>query len=67
MKRPLAVIGYTYLAALTVALFLGEGCAGWLGCVLLIGFAISMKSKRLRCITAIPVAFLTAMIAILML
>ena len=67
MKRPLAVMGYTYLAALAAALFLGVGTTALPAVVLLAGFAAAMKSKRLRQGKTIPAVLLTASAAMLIL
>ena len=63
MKRPLAVIGFAYLAALVVAVFLDGIWFVLSMCLLFLGFAFSLKTKKLRCITAIPVVLLTGVIA----
>lgn len=67
MKRPLAVIGYTYLAALTVALFFGVSSVGVIAVCLLLGLAVVLKSGRLRRTVVLPAIGLTALSAMGML
>ncbi len=63
MKRPLAVIGFAYLAALVVAVFLDGEWFVLSMCLLVSGLAFSMKAKRLRSHKAIPVVLITGIIA----
>ena len=67
MKRPLAVIGYTYLAALVVAFFLGLSALGVLSITLLLGLAVALKSSRLRRTLVVPTVLVTALCAMGML
>ncbi len=67
MKRPLAVTGFVFLAALAVALFLGQEWFPALGAVCLSGLALSLKSKRLRQNTAAPLVFAVSLAAVVFL
>lgn len=46
MKRPFGVLGFTYLTALMVALFVGSNIAYILSGVLAVLFVISLLSKN---------------------
>lgn len=66
MKRPFAVLGFTYLTALMVALFVGSNIAYILSGVLAILFVISLFVKKLRKRIALPFIFITSAVAMLM-
>ena len=57
MKRPLAVTGFVFLAALAVALYFGSGAFMLMGAVSLLGLALSLKSVRLRAKRVFPLCF----------
>lgn len=65
MKRPFAVLGFTYLAALTAALFLGADISFFLSGVLLALFIFSLAIKKIRKKIAVPFVMITASVAIL--
>ena len=58
MKRPFAVLGFTYLTALMVALFVGSNIAYILSGVLAVLFVISLFVKKLRKRIALPFIFI---------
>lgn len=64
MKRPLAVTGFTFLAALAVALHLGEDYYLPMACTALLGFAVSLKSKVLRTKKVFPLCFAVVFAAV---
>ncbi len=64
MKRPLAVIGFAFLASLVVAVFLGPQAFGLLFSVCLLSFALFMKSKRTRKRPVLPLAAAAALAAV---
>ena len=66
MKRPFAVLGFTYLAALMVALFVGSNIAYIISGTLAVLFVVSLFVKKLRERIALPFIFITAAIAMLM-
>lgn len=66
MKRPFAVLGFTYLTALMVALFVGSNIAYILSGVLAVLFVISLFVKKLRKRIALPFIFITSAVAMLM-
>ena len=66
MKRPFAVLGFTYLTALMVALFVGSNIAYILSGVLAVLFFISLVVKKLRKRIALPFIFITSAVAMLM-
>lgn len=66
MKRPFAVLGFTYLAALMVALFVGSNIAYILSGALVVLFVTSLFVKKLRERIVLPFIFITAAIAMLM-
>ncbi len=63
MKRPLAVTGFVYLAASAAAVFLGQGALLPIGAVLLLCFAVSLKSAYLRKNGNVPLALAAALAA----
>lgn len=66
MKRPFAVLGFTYLTALMVALFVGSNIAYILSGALAVLFVISLFVKKLRKRIALPFIFITSAVAMLM-
>ncbi len=66
MKRPFAVLGFTYLTALMVALFVGSNIAYILSGALAVLFVISLVVKKLRKRIALPFIFITSAVAMLM-
>ena len=66
MKRPFAVLGFTYLTALMVALFVGSNIAYILSGVLAVLVVISLFVKKLRKRIALPFIFITSAVAMLM-
>ena len=65
MKRPLALVGFTYLLAQAAAVFFGEPVAWYLAGGCLLFFVLSLCIRRLRREKAVPVACLAAMVACL--
>ncbi len=65
MKRPFAVLGFTYLAALTVALFFGAEISYFMSGILAALFIISIFSPKIRKQIAIPFITITASVAML--
>lgn len=63
MKRPLALVGFSYLLALTVALFFGERLSPYLACGASILFTIFFLSKRLRKGMVLSASMLAAALA----
>ena len=63
MERPLAVIGFTYLSALLVALFLGVQVSLFLVIVFLAAFIASLFIKPVRKTSIIPVVLITSAVA----
>ncbi len=63
MERPLAVIGFAYLSALVVALFVGAEQCWLLAALLTVGFVLSLFWKKLRKDKVIPTVLLTMAIA----
>lgn len=63
MRRPLALVGFTYLLALVAAVYFGEGAAVVLAVVSLVLFCISMCYRPARRARYFPVAFFTAAVA----
>lgn len=67
MKRPLAVIGFTYLAALQAALFLGTDYIIAFAAFFISGFFVSLIFKDFRKNKIFPVIFAVSSVALLML
>lgn len=65
MKRPFAVLGFTYLAALTVALLFGAKISYFISGVLAALFVLSLLSKKIRKRIAIPFITVTASVAMM--
>lgn len=65
MKRPFAVLGFTYLTALMVALFIGVKIAYVLAGSLAVLFVLSLSVKRLRKKIAVPFILITSTAAML--
>ncbi len=66
MERPFAVIGFTYLSALMVALIFREFLSFNISVVLLILFAVSLFIKPLRKSVIVPVVIITSSMALLL-
>ena len=64
MKRPLAVTGFSYLAALAVALYIGRGCFDALGVIFLAAVVVSLAVKPLREMTFPVFVSLSALAAV---
>lgn len=62
MRRPFALVGFTYLLALVVAVFLGAQWSIILACILLLFGVMSLLLRRLQ-IGVIPVALCAAAMA----
>ncbi len=60
MKRPFALIGFTYLIALVAAVYFGEQVSLIIGITLVVGFGVSMFFKELRIAKVIPIALFVA-------
>ena len=67
MERPIAVIGFSYLAALTVAFTFGELNLPLFAAVLAVAGIISVLFKKIRRNTIIPAVLLTSAVALIML
>lgn len=65
MKRPFAVLGFTYLAALMAALFVGVNIAYVLSGAFAVLFVVSLFVKKLRERVALPFILITSMAAML--
>ena len=63
MKRPLAVTGIVFTAAAAAAVFLGQKLVWPVGAVLLLCFAVSVKSKKLRGTACVPLVFIVSFAA----
>lgn len=63
MRRPFALVGFTYLLTLAVAVTFGAGSALVLACVTLALFGTTLAVKRLRSFKAISVALLVMSIS----
>lgn len=63
MKRPFAVLGFTYLTALMVALFVGIKIAYVLSGAFAILFLVSLFVKKLRERVALPFILITSVVA----
>lgn len=66
MERPLAVVGFTYLSALSVALFFGVQISLCIGMIFLVLFLAVLIIKPIRKTVIIPVIFLTVSAAMFM-
>ena len=64
MGRPLAVIGFTYLSALAVALIFGAERCIYISAFFLAAFVISLFVKPLRKGAVFPTVFITSAVAI---
>ena len=64
MERPLAVIGFTYLSALVVALIFGTESCIYISAFFLAAFVISLFVKPLRKSAVFPTVFITSAIAV---
>ena len=64
MKRPLAVTGFVFLAALAVALYFGSGAFLPICLLSLPGLALSLKSARLRAKKVFPLCFAVIIAAV---
>ncbi len=60
MKRPFAVIGITFLAALTSASVFGARAGAILACVFAAGFGVSLIFSKLRKEKTVPAVLITA-------
>lgn len=65
MKRPFAVLGFTYLAALMVALFLGANISFFLSGVFLALFIFSLVISKIRKKIIAPLIMITAAVAMM--
>ncbi|MCI1964612.1 MAG: ComEC/Rec2 family competence protein [Oscillospiraceae bacterium] len=63
MKRPLVLVGFTYLLTLAAAVYLGARISSVLFWCCLALFMISVAVRRLRTALVFPAAFLTAAVA----
>ncbi len=63
MKRPLALVGFTYLLTLAVAVYFGAQVSLVLACVCLAGFLAAALNKKTRVTGVFPLVFLTAALA----
>lgn len=63
MKRPLALVGFSYLLALTVALFFGERLSPYFACTASILFTIFFLCKRFRKGMVLSASMLAAALA----
>lgn len=66
MKRPMTLVGFTYLAALVAATYFDNKISNILSVVLIILFICSLIIKPIRIKKVLPIAFLTASIAFAM-
>lgn len=64
MKRPFAVIGFTYLISLMVASYFGAGIAMKLAIAMFCSFILSLIIKQTRVEKVIPIIFLVSTIAL---
>ena len=64
MKRPLAVTGFVFLAALAVALYFGSGAFILIGMLSFLGLVLSLKSGRLRAKKVFPLCFAVTLAAV---
>jgi competence protein ComEC len=65
MRRPLALVGFTYLLALVAAIQFGERFAVWGALLTFAAFAVCLAVKRLRVQKTAPVACLVACVALI--
>ncbi len=63
MKRPLALIGITYLISLTFLNFIPNKLTNYLACVFVLLFFISLIFKKLRTTWALPLCFAVCIIS----
>lgn len=63
MRRPLALVGFTYLLALVAAVYFGESAAAVLAVLSFVLFCVSMCYRPARRAKYFPVAFFTAAVA----
>lgn len=63
MKRPLATVGFTYLAALVAATYFSVNFAWIMTAVFFVLFLVSLILKSIRSKKVLPVAFFTVMVA----
>lgn len=67
MKRPLAVSGFSFLAALTAALYIGTEYLPWLIVLLAVLCAVSLLAGSIRRGKTVPAVMLSALCALLIL
>lgn len=63
MKRPLALVGFSYLLALLAALFFGEQSSLFLGCLMLAFFTAALFFPKLQRGMSIPASLLAVALA----
>lgn len=64
MKRPLALVGFSYLLALAAAVYFGARWSLVLACAALLGFLIAMLLPRARATGVFPAALLAVSLAL---
>ncbi|HEX3037803.1 MAG TPA: ComEC family competence protein, partial [Oscillospiraceae bacterium] len=64
MVRPFALVGFCYLLTLAAAVYFGSVLSLVLACVCLALFCVSLFSPRFRTTKVVPVALLTASLAL---
>lgn len=64
MVRPFALVGFCYLLTLAAAVYFGSAFSLVLACICLVGFCVTLFFKKIRAAKVIPVALLTASIAL---
>ena len=63
MKRPLALIGFTYFISLVACTYFGAGITTYIAVVMFCLFLLSLLIKRIRLGVIIPLALITSTIA----
>ena len=63
MKRPMATVGFTYLAALVAATYFNADFAKIMAIIFFVLFAVSLTFKPIRKQKVLPVAFFTVTVA----
>ncbi len=66
MKRPLALIGLTFMLVLAVCFYADFTVLKWLAVLSLVGFVVSLTVKKLRKTISVPAFFAVAIVAVLM-
>ena len=63
MKRPMATVGFTYLAALVAATYFNADFAKIMSIIFFVLFIISLVIKSIRKQKVLPIAFFTVTVA----